>query len=137
MGAEAVVVLNPDAVDGLIYLRKMNMQLASKMRFTSAQLIALLEGDLWHHLANHANQMAQRLRSALEGTPGLSFTQQTQSNGVFVTLPAGVADELRKEFRFYDWNALTGEVRWMCAWDTTEDDIDYFAEAVKKVLAGK
>jgi threonine aldolase len=85
-------------------------------------------------LANHANQMAQRLRTALEGTPGLTFTQQTQANGVFVTLPAGVADELRKEFRFYDWNPATGEVRWMCAWDTTEDDIDYFADTVKKTL---
>ncbi|MEY4997141.1 MAG: hypothetical protein RLY59_545, partial [Actinomycetota bacterium] len=137
MGAEAIVVLNTDAVDGLIYSRKMNMQLASKMRFTSAQLIALLEGDLWHHLANHANQMAQRLRSSLEGTPGITFTQQTQANGVFVILPPGVADELRKEFRFYDWNPATGEVRWMCAWDTTEDDIDYFASAVKKVLEGK
>jgi threonine aldolase len=134
MGAEAVVVLNPEAVTGLIYLRKMNMQLSSKMRFTSAQLIALLEGDLWHHLANHANQMAQRLRKGLEGVSSITFTQKTQSNGVFVILPAGVADELRKEFRFYDWNPATGEVRWMCAWDTTEDDVDYFIEAVKKLV---
>ncbi|MDH6532037.1 threonine aldolase [Aurantimicrobium minutum] len=134
MGAEAVVVLNPEAVNGLIYLRKMNMQLSSKMRFTSAQLTALLEGDLWHHLANHANQMAQRLRKGLEGISSITFTQKTQSNGVFVILPAGVADELRKEFRFYDWNPATGEVRWMCAWDTTEDDVDYFIEAVKKLV---
>jgi threonine aldolase len=137
MGAEAIVVLNPDAVEGLIYLRKMNMQLASKMRFFSAQLVALLEGDLWHHLANHANKMAQRLRSALDGVEGLTFTQTTQANGVFVILPPGIADELRKEFRFYDWDANTGEVRWMCAWDTTEDDVDYFADAVKAVLAAR
>ena len=137
MGAEAIVVLNPDAVEGLIYLRKMNMQLASKMRFFSAQLVALLEGDLWHHLANHANKMAQRLRGALEGVNGLTFTQNTQANGVFVILPPGIADELRKEFRFYDWDANTGEVRWMCAWDTTEDDVDYFANAVKAVLAAR
>jgi threonine aldolase len=137
MGAEAIVVLNPDAVEGLIYLRKMNMQLASKMRFFSAQLVALLEGDLWHHLANHANKMAQRLRGALEGVDGLTFTQNTQANGVFVILPPGIADELRKEFRFYDWDANTGEVRWMCAWDTTEDDVDYFADAVKAVLAAR
>lgn len=137
MGAEAIVVLNPDAVEGMIYSRKMNMQLASKMRFFSAQLIALLEGDLWHHLANHANNMAQRLRGALEGVEGVSFTQQTQANGVFVILPPGIADELRKEFRFYDWDTNTGEVRWMCAWDTTEDDVDYFADAVKALLAAR
>lgn len=134
MGAEAIVVLNPDAVDGLIYLRKMNMQLASKMRFVSAQLIALLEGDLWLRSASHANAMATRLRAALEGVHGVHFTQPTQANGVFATLPPGVADELRKEFRFYDWDPATGEVRWMCAWDTTEGDVDRFAASVRKLV---
>lgn len=134
MGAEAIVVLNPDAVEGLIYLRKMNMQLASKMRFVSAQLIALLEGDLWLRSASHANAMATRLRSSLESVHGVHFTQPTQANGVFATLPPGVADELRKEFRFYDWNPATGEVRWMCAWDTTEDDVDRFAASVRKLV---
>ncbi len=134
MGAEAIVVLNPEAVHGLIYLRKMNMQLASKMRFVSAQLIALLEGDLWLRSASHANAMATRLRSSLEGVHGVHFTQPTQANGVFATLPPGVADELRKEFRFYDWNPATGEVRWMCAWDTTEGDVDRFAASVRKLV---
>ncbi|MBK5238560.1 MAG: low specificity L-threonine aldolase [Actinomycetales bacterium] len=134
MGAEAIVVLNPDAVNGLIYLRKMNMQLASKMRFVSAQLIALLEGDLWLRSASHANAMATRLRAALDGVHGVHFTQPTQANGVFATLPPGVADELRKEFRFYDWDPATGEVRWMCAWDTTEGDVDRFAESVRKLV---
>jgi threonine aldolase len=126
--------LNPEAVNGLIYLRKMNMQLASKMRFVSAQLIALLEGDLWLRSASHANAMATRLRAALEGVTGVNFTQPTQANGVFTTLPPGVADELRKEFRFYDWNPATGEFRWMCAWDTTEDDVDNFAAAVRRLV---
>ncbi len=134
MGAEAIVVLNPEAVHGLIYLRKMNMQLASKMRFVSAQLIALLEDDLWLRSASHANAMATRLRASLEGVTGVNFTQPTQANGVFTTLPAGVADELRKEFRFYDWNPATGEVRWMCAWDTTEADVDNFAAAVRRLV---
>jgi threonine aldolase len=134
MGAEAIVVLNPEAVHGLIFLRKMNMQLASKMRFVSAQLIALLEGDLWLRSASHANAMATRLRSSLEGVTGVNFTQPTQANGVFTTLPPGVADELRKEFRFYDWNPATGEVRWMCAWDTTEADVDNFAAAVRRLV---
>jgi threonine aldolase len=134
MAAEAIIVLNPEAVDGLIYLRKMNMQLASKMRFVSAQLIALLEGDLWSRSASHANAMATRLRAALESVHGVHFTQPTQANGVFATLPPGVADELRKEFRFYDWNPATGEVRWMCAWDTTESDVDRFAAAVRRLV---
>ena len=130
MLGEAIVVLTPGAADGLVYSRKFNMQLASKMRFVSAQLIALLEGDLYLRNARHANAMAQRLRSALEAgiangsIQGVGFTQRTQSNGVFATLPDGVADRLRETFRFYDWDAARNEVRWMCGFDTTEADID-------------
>jgi threonine aldolase len=132
---EAVVVLNPEAVAGIPFLRKLDMQLASKMRFVSAQLIALYEGDLWLRSASHANAMAARLRSAVEGLPGVTLTQATQSNAVFAIVPAGVADRLRESFRFYDCNPATGEVRWMCAFDTTPDDIDAFAAALRRELA--
>jgi len=138
---EAVVVLNPAVSDGLIFLRKLNMQLASKMRFVSAQLIALLSDELWLRSASQANAMAARLRSALEagiasGTlSGLSFSQETQANAVFAILPPGVADRLRESFRFYDWNPATGEVRWMTAFDTTEADIDTFVAAISRELA--
>ncbi|MEV1128872.1 low specificity L-threonine aldolase [Agromyces sp. NPDC049794] len=141
LGGEAIVVLNHEASVGLTYLRKLNMQLASKMRFVSAQLIALLEGDLYLRNASHANAMARRLRDALDAgiaagdLPGLGFTQETQSNGVFATLPPGVADRLRERFRFYDWNAARGEVRWMCSFDTSEDDIDAFVAAIREELA--
>jgi len=137
---EAILVLSPDAATGLPYLRKFNMQLASKMRFVSAQLIALLSDNLWLRSATHANGMATRLRSALEASiasgsiAGLGFSQQTEANGVFATLPAGVADRLREQFRFYDWDAARGEVRWMCSWDTTESDIDAFVAAIEREL---
>jgi len=143
---EAVVVLNPDASEGLVYLRKFNMQLASKMRFLSAQLIALLsEGDdgepLWLRSAAHSNAMAARLRGKLEeliasgAVRGLSFSQPTEANAIFAVLPPGAADRLRERFRFYDWDAARGEVRWMCSFDTTEDDVDEFAEAIRSELA--
>ncbi len=133
---EAIVVLNPAVSEGLVFLRKLNMQLASKMRFVSAQLIALLSDDLWLRSASHANAMAARLRSALEAAdlPGLGFSQATQANAVFATLPAGVADRLRENYRFYDWDAAAGEVRWMTAFDTTEDDIDRFVAAITAEL---
>ena len=141
LGAEAIVVLNPEASEGLTYLRKLNMQLASKMRFVSAQLVALLEGDLWIRSASHANAMARRLRDALDAgiasgdLPGLGFTQETQSNGVFATLPAGVADRLRdRGFKFYDWDASRNEVRWMCSFDTSEADIDDFVAGIREEL---
>ena len=141
MLGECVVVLNPEAATGLSFLRKLNMQLSSKMRFISAQFIALLDGDLWLRNASHANAMAARLRGALEDgilsgeITGVTFTQATQSNAIFVILPDGVADRIRSHFRFYDWNAATGEVRWMCGFDTTEDDIDSFIAALKMELS--
>jgi threonine aldolase len=132
---EVVVALNPDAAHGLLFLRKMNMQLASKMRFMSAQFIALLEGDLWLRSAAHANAMAARLRSAVDAIDGVEPTQKTESNGVFAILPEGVADRLRESFRFYDWNEAAREVRWMCSFDTSEEDVDAFVKAIKRELA--
>lgn len=139
MLGEAIVVLNPTASDGLVYSRKYNMQLSSKMRFVSAQLIALLEGDLWLRNARHSNAMAQRLRGAVEAgladgsIRGVGFTQPTQSNGVFASLPDGVADRLRESFRFYDWDAASNEVRWMCSFDTEESDVDAFVAELARL----
>jgi threonine aldolase len=141
MIGEAIVVLDREASAGLTYLRKLNMQLSSKMRFVSAQLLALLDGDLWLRNATHSNAMAARLRAGVEAgladgsITGVAFTQPTQVNGVFATLPTGVADRLRESFRFYDWDAARNEVRWMCSFDTTEDDIDAFVEAIGRETA--
>lgn len=132
LGAEAIVVLTPEASTGLTYLRKLNMQLSSKMRFVSAQLVALLEGDLYLRNARHSNAMAARLRREVEeglatgSIRGVAFSQPTQANGVFATVPDGVADALRESFRFYDWDAAKNEVRWMCSFDTSPDDVDAF-----------
>ncbi|MDM7853329.1 threonine aldolase family protein [Cellulomonas alba] len=131
---EAVVVIDPAAADGLVFQRKVVMQLASKMRFVSAQLIALYEGDLWLRSAVHANAMAGRLAAGLAHVPGVRITQRVQANGVFVVLPPGVADRLRERWRFYDWDVATGEVRLMCAFDTTERDVDAFVAAAERAV---
>lgn len=143
LGAEAVVVLKPDGdplAEGVEYLRKVNAQLASKMRFVSAQLVALFDGDLWLRNARHSNEMAARLRARLEaaaddgGLPGLAFSQPTQSNAIFAVLPDGVADQLREQFAFYDWDAAKREVRWMFAYDTPTDAVDAFGNAIVAAL---
>ena len=134
---EAVVVLRPTengAAAALPFLRKLNMQLASKMRFVSAQLIALLEGDLWLRSAQHANAMAARLAQGAGTLDGVRITQPVQANAVFAILDPAVANALREKFRFYDWNPLTGEVRWMCAFDTTESDVDAFVSELQRLL---
>ena len=120
-----------------LFLRKLSMQLSSKMRFASAQLLALYDGDLWLRSARHANAMAARLRAALNDVDALRFTQPTQANALFAVLPEGSADRLREQFRFYDWNPAAREVRWMTAWDTTEADVDAFAAAIRAELGQK
>ena len=143
LGVEAVVVLDPDRATGLTYLRKLTMQLTSKMRFASAQLLALFDDGLGLRSAAHANAMAARLRAALEpgvadgSLPGLTFVQPTQANAVFVALPPGVADRIRTRVRFYDWDTPRGVVRWMTAWDTTEADVDAFVAVVREELQQK
>jgi threonine aldolase len=130
MLGEAVVVLDPDAARGVDYLRKAAMQLASKMRFVSAQFEALLGGDLWLRNASHANAMARRLEEAVRAIPGVTLTRPAQANAVFAILPPDVAERVRKRFRFYTWDEATGEVRWMTAFDTPEADVDAFAAAI-------
>lgn len=140
LGAEAVVVLNPDRAEGMLRLRKSFMQLGSKMRFQSAQLLALFDGGLGIASASHANAMAARLRGALEelistgSITGLSFSQPTQANAVFAVLPNDAADRIRGRYRFYDWDRAAGQVRWMTSFDTTEADIDGFVEAIREEL---
>lgn len=155
LGAEAVVVLGtrgpddrggssgftgfgarPDAhgrddlVPGIEYLRKTVLQLGSKMRFVSAQLTALYEGDLWRRSAAHANAMAARLADGLRAlaasgrAPGVSVVQPVESNAVFATLPATVAAHARTRFSFADWHKGEGTVRLMCAFDTRPEDVD-------------
>ncbi len=131
---ECVVVLNPERVsDGMKYLRKMNMQLASKMRFISAQLIALLENDLWRTTAQHANAMAQKLSGSLKTLDGVSVVYPTQANAVFAKLPAGVAEKVREHTYFYDWDEQ-GTVRFVCSFDTTETAVDELIAAIRAAI---
>jgi threonine aldolase len=136
LGAEAVVLLNPDLAHDFLYVRKQSMQLASKMRFLAAQFDALLSDELWLRCARHANAMAARLADAVSDVPGVQITRPVQANAVFALLPPAVIPLLQREYPFYVWDESAGEVRWMCSWDTTEEDVDAFAAAVRSALAG-
>ncbi|EST37071.1 threonine aldolase [Streptomycetaceae bacterium MP113-05] len=132
---EAVVVLDPDAVRAMKHLRKLSMQLASKMRFISVQLEALLARDLWLRNARHANTMAQRLAAGVRAVPGVEILYPVEANAVFARLPHDVSERLQKRFRFYFWDETAGDVRWMCAFDTTPDDVDAFVDALREEMA--
>jgi threonine aldolase len=133
LGAEAIVILDPSLADGFEYLRKQSMQLASKMRFLAAQFEALLTDELWRRLAAHANAMATRLAAGVSAR-GVTITQPVQSNAVFATLDGDVARTLQQQFPFYFWDEAHDEVRWMCSWDTTEQDVDRFVAALGAAL---
>ena len=135
LAVEAVIILSPKHAYALKFVRKSAMQLASKMRFFSAQLIAVFGTDLYLRNAKQANAMALKLYNEVKDIKGISIPNPPQANAVFPILPSDVTERLHKDFRFYVWDHLTGQVRWMCSWDTTEADIDAFVSAVKKEMA--
>jgi threonine aldolase len=135
LGGEAVIVLREELASGFEYLRKQTLQLASKMRYLAAQFEALIEDQLWLRCAQHANEMAGRLAAELQRVDGVTITRPVQTNAVFAILPPAVRERLQSEFDFYVWDEATGEVRWMCSWDTTPEDVEQFAEAVRTSLA--
>jgi threonine aldolase len=135
---DAVVFLRPGLADDFRFLRKQGLQLASKMRFISAQFEALLAGDLWLENARHANAMASRLAERVGAIAGLEIVHPVQSNAVFARLPREAIDRLLaaspSDHPFYVWDEDRDVVRWMCAWDTEPGDVDAFAEAVGEAL---
>lgn len=133
LAAEAVVVLRPGSTPGMAALRKINLQLASKMRFASAQLSALYDGDLWLRSAAHSNRMAARLAAGLSGleSSGVRITQPVESNAVFVEMPAETAARAQAQYAFGMVRTPTPAYRLMCAFDTTEEDVDGLLAAIR------
>ena len=147
LAAEAVIVTDASTARGrelaeaMPFLRKTSMQLASKMRFMSAQLIALFENqaELAINNARHANAMASRLYDGVvriaASHPEISVENPAEANAVFPVLPAWLTERLQGEYRFYVWNQETGQVRWMCAWDTTVEDVDGLLAKLEESLS--
>ena len=135
MYGEAVCFLKPGLSPDFKYIRKQGMQLASKMRYISAQFIAYFRNDLWLRNASRANAMARILSEKIREIPGITITQQVQSNGVFAVIPHDVAEVLMESYFFYSWDELTSEYRLMTSWDTTQEDIDDFVRLLGEVMA--
>ena len=134
MFGEAICFLKPGLSTDFKYMRKQGMQLASKMRFISAQYIAYFRDELWKKSASHSNDMAKILAKRLEPIKGIKITQKVQSNGVFVIMPSEVAERVRKQFFFYPWDEKVSEYRLMTSWDTTVEDIEGFVELLSNEL---
>ena len=134
---EAIVVLNPAAPTGSCSCA--SSPCSSRRRCASCRRSSSRCSTTTSTCAtpSHSNAMAAPpARRARRGhrrgrLPGLAFTQPTQANGVFATLPAGVADRIREQRSASTTGTrATGEVRWMTAFDTTEADVDAFVAAI-------
>jgi threonine aldolase len=134
LGGEAVVFFQPRLSQDFLFLRKQGMQLASKMRFISAQFEALLTNDLWRRSAEHANRMARLLEKELSRIPQIKVVWTVEANGVFAQIPRHSIEKIKQHYFFYTWMEEESIVRWMCSFDTTEEDIHQFVEVVEKAV---
>jgi threonine aldolase len=135
LGGEALIFLTPELGERSRFIRKSVTQLPSKMRFIAAQFNALLDNNLWVDLATHSNAMAKLLYEQTDAIQGVEHPGPPLVNSVFPLLPPSAIQPLRDWCFFWDWDADRGQVRWMTAWDTTEDDVARFAAGVTRILA--
>lgn len=139
MYGEAVIVFNQSLFtndgDPLKYRHKQVMQLASKQRFIAVQFLALLKNDLWKKSTEHSNAMARLLKTRLEPfAEYIRFTKPVETNGLFFEIPRHWYEPLSTVFPFYMWKIKTSEVRLMCSFDTTENDIDLFVNKIRELI---
>ena len=135
MYGETVCFLKPGISNDFKYIRKQGMQLASKMRYISAQYLAYFNNDLWKRCALHSNKMAVLLSEKIRNIGLIPITQSVESNGVFAIIPKNIAEKVSKTYFFYPWNEQISEYRLMTSWDTTEEDIENFVTLLKKEIA--
>ena len=136
MGGEAVVFFKRKLSTDFLFLRKQGMQLASKMRFIAAQFEALLSNDLWRRSAEHANRMARLLEAKLRRIPQVKIVWKVEANGVFAQIPRAAIQKIKDRYFFYEWIEEECIVRWMCSFDTTEEDVKDFASVVAESVKG-
>ena len=126
MNAEALLFFRPELADEALVLRKRAGHLLSKGRYLAAQILAMLEGDVWLANARAANAAAQVLANAAAGR----LVHPVEANELFVRMTPAEAASLRAQgFDFYDW--APGEVRLVTSWDQDMDAVASLAAAIE------
>ncbi|MDD2491756.1 MAG: low specificity L-threonine aldolase [Bacteroidales bacterium] len=131
---EAVVFFKEDLANNFLYIRKQGGQLFSKNRFIAAQFDAFLRDGLNIKLASHSNSMAKYLESELKGIKDVIISRPVETNVVFAIIPEILCKKLMEKHYFYVWDKESGEVRWMCSFNTTKEDIDNFVYDIKSLI---
>jgi threonine aldolase len=130
--AEAIVVFgHPEWLEGMERRRKRAGHLLSKMRYVSAQLLAMLDDDLWLTLAGTANARAAQLARGIEANPRASLHWPVESNEVFMKAePEKLAALKNQGFQFHIWPGHDDLARLVCSWATTEEQVIEFLGAL-------
>lgn len=123
MGAEALVIFNSDLYEGSDHLQKQTLQLMSKMRYLSAQYLALFKDRLWQDLAEHANQKAQEIAAIIKEIPQLALSYPVESNQIFFTAPQTWIPLIEEKIFCYTWDLEKREMRFISSWNTSEQDV--------------
>jgi threonine aldolase len=132
---EAVVFFHLEHTAEFLYRMKQAGQLASKMRFLAAQWLGLIPNGKWLVYAQHANTMAARLATGLAAIPQVELLFPCEANAVFARIPTLAVEGLYKlGWRFYTDVGPGGGARFMCSWDTTQDDVDTFLQDLRGLL---
>ncbi|MEF8879318.1 MAG: aminotransferase class I/II-fold pyridoxal phosphate-dependent enzyme [Candidatus Thermoplasmatota archaeon] len=134
MFGDAVVFFNRDLSENFEYVRKQGMHLFSKSRYIAAQFDALLSDNLWYKNAEYANRMAELLYKKVRNISDLEVTQKVESNAVFASIPKRYIGKLQEKYFFHVFDEQKSVVRWMCSYDTTEEDVLRFVETIEKVV---
>lgn len=129
---EVVVLFNRTNPSRALFLRKQMTQLYSKARFIAAQFEEYLKDGLYLELASHSNSMAKYLESSLKEIPQVKISRPVETNAVFAYITKDLYEKLSAKHLFYIWDEETMEVRWMCAFNTTKEDIDAFIKDIKE-----
>ena len=135
MMGESVISFRPEISENLAFYRKQSAQLASKLRYLSAQFIPYLTDNLWLENALRANISAEKLADVLRQYPEIHFTQAVESNQLFFTIPEKPLKKLQEKYFFYMWNEANREARLVTSWDTSGEDIARFEQDLKEAFA--
>ncbi|MGZ8998849.1 MAG: threonine aldolase family protein [Allosphingosinicella sp.] len=126
LSAEALIFFKPGLAAATHYRRKRAGHLLSKGRYLAAQILAMLDGDVWLRNARAANAAAVRLAEAA-GADRLVLP--VQANEIFIRVTPEEAGQLRGQgFDFYDWGP--GEARLVTSWDSDPAHVDALARAI-------
>ena len=135
LGTEALVFFNRELAKDLDYRVKQTGQLASKMRFASAQWAAMIESGAWLRNGARANQAARRLAEGFRSAAGCRLQAEPAVNGVFAELPPKLAQGLLAQgWHFYPFFGENG-YRFMCSWQTSDETIDRFLTDLRQLNA--